>query len=202
MARKATDLLDVFRFNSEGGQDGHESTSGRKTGGRAASARSGGRGARTKKRPAKSKAAASSFDGIHLSPRQLLLASSACLLLLVLSFTLGLATGRPGSVDPGTSALSRADSLVAIRATVDLVDPATRKKTDVRRIQKLLQTQFRVQPQHLRTYEEAGRLVLEVGPFRSEQQANEFRQRSGLEFAHINMTEPFRWPKIVPYRRR
>ena len=195
MARKATDLLDVFRFNSEDGHDNRDRKP-RKT---KTAARSSTRKPAKRSKP---KSAASSFDGIHLGPRQLLLASSAGLLLLVLSFTLGLAAGRPDSgSEQAPSALARQSNFVAIRTEISLVDPATRKRTDPRKVRALLVKDFRVPSKNLRIFEEAGQLVLQVGPFRTEQAANDFRQRTGLEFARINMEEPFRWPSIVPYRR-
>jgi hypothetical protein len=196
MARKATDLLDVFRFNNEEEEGGHESKQRRKAAARAASA-----AGKTKAATARKKKSRGASDGITLSARQLLLASCAGVLLLVLSFTLGLATGSPSGSAPTEAPLAR-QTLVMIRATVPLVDPASRQKADPERIRRQLMHEFPIKSQHLQIHEEGAHLVLEIGPFTSEQKADAFRRSTGLELAHINMQDPFRWVDIVPYLRR
>ena len=69
MARRTTDLLDVFRDRGAG--------------------RSG-----KAEEPAAPKAPRKPFDGLFLLPRQLLLGSSVVVLLLVFAFVLGLSMGR------------------------------------------------------------------------------------------------------------
>lgn len=79
MARRTTDLLDVFRDRGAG--------------------RSG-----KPEEPAAPKAPKKPFDGLFLLPRQLLLGSSVVVLLLVFAFVLGLSMGRRGG-SGGTEAL-------------------------------------------------------------------------------------------------
>lgn len=193
MARKATDLLDVFRFNNEDGKDDHERKKRRKA------AATG-----TRKRKSARRAAGKSsggFEGIHLSPRHLLLASCACVLLLVLSFTLGLATGRPSGSARQAPALKR-ETPVVIRTKLPLIDPANSKPTDPKRIRRKLRHEHGIKDHHLRIWRDGSYLVLEVGPFQSEASARSYLRSSGLELAHINMEDPFRWPEILPYARR
>ena len=131
MARKATDLLDIFRFSGES-SDG---------GGKPPAKKS--RGGAKRKKAGKQKR---SFDGIFLNGRQLLLASSALLLLLVLSFTLGLATGRPGGGGE-TSELARSSGTrLAIRARLPVVDPATRKAIRPAQVGERLTQDYGIDP--------------------------------------------------------
>ena len=195
MARKATDLLDVFRFSDDDGNDAHERKTRRKAARRAARAAKG-----AKRKGSASAKGSTAFDGVHLSPRHLLLASCAGVLLLILSFTLGLATGRPGETPTRAPGLQR-DTMVLIRATLPVVDPTTRKATDPERIRRKLRLEYGIENRHLRIRKEDGQLILEVGPFRSEESATRYLRSSGLELAHLCMDDPFRWPVFVPYRR-
>ena len=87
MARRSTDLLEVFRAPREGesspaGQGGSQAQDRRRA------ARPGG----------------SLFEGLVLGPRQVLLASCVMVLLLVLAFTVGLGVGRRGGPGGGGDA--------------------------------------------------------------------------------------------------
>lgn len=201
MARKATDLLDVFRFNSEdeqGAQKGktrRQGGSGRESASRKAKSKS----SRARASAKKAGPGGALSDGIHLSSRQLLLTSCAALLLLVLSFTLGLATGRPdGGTESPAPALNR-QTQVVVRSSLPLVDPASRKQTDAGRIRRTLRTEFDVPDKGLRIWKDRGRLFLQLGPFRDEKQARSYLRRSGLDMAQINMEMPFFAPRFVAY---
>jgi hypothetical protein len=189
MARKATDLLDVFRFSGEGEQDDAKPSRQRRA--RKRANRGAGKGAgRTR------------FEGIQLNPRQLLLASSALLLLLVLSFTLGLATGRPDAGSEASAALTRRSSQVAIRARLPMVDPATSKPATGEQVLAELARDFRIQRRNLRIRRDGQDWIVDVGPFSDEAEAQRYLRRSGLELAHIHMEDPFRYAEIVPVRWR
>ncbi len=190
MARKATDLLDVFRFSSEDG--------GGKRPKRRSRGNSKGGGGRSKGAKKKSRAKRT-FEGIFLNARQLLLASSALMLLLVLSFVLGLATGRGGEETP---AIQRSHgALIAVRARLPVVDPATRRSVRPSAVEKRLSQDYEIPSRNIRIQRDGTELVIEIGPFHSEAQAKRFIERSGLDMAHIHMENPFRYAEFVPYRR-
>jgi hypothetical protein len=198
MARKATDLLDVFRH----GGDEEPDDSGRVASGDRK--RAAKRAQQKQKQKARDKAQASKgFEGLILSKGQLVLAGSACCLLLVLSFVLGLSTGRPG---PQEIAAIRKDvpakaTLVMIRGELDQVHPATQRAISPSQLRSDLMGDFSVPAGNLRIRTEGGRLIVEIGPFKSPESARAWLQREGLDMAHLYGSDPFLRPKFVPYSR-
>ena len=185
MARKATDLLDVFRFSGDGG-DGE----------------GGGRRAPSRKKNSAKQAVARRkprrrFEGITLNRRQVWLASSAIGLLLLLSFFLGLATGSPGADDSNPALERRVAKRFWLRARLPYVDPTTSKPADVPRIAKVLTEDYRIRRQNVRMRRAGGELVIDIGPFPSRAEARSWLERSGLELWRIHMQDPFRFPEYV-----
>jgi len=205
MARKATDLLDVFRFGDE------EDDARAQRDGRAADSKSGSsKGARRKKAAGKKNAKAQRasaapgsrrrLESLILNRRQLVLAGSAMALLLMLSFVLGLSTGRPGKA-AGDAAIQRTTpSYLVIRGTLPLLDPTTRKPIEPRHVADILKRDYGLRRSQLQMHGANGRLVIEVGPFPSEAQARDYLRQSGLEMMHLYMEDPFRAAEYAPWR--
>ena len=191
MARKATDLLDVFRFSDDGGDDDshREATRG---GGRAASS---GRKPKRKKAPKQRRR----VQGVILNRRQIVLGSSAIALLLVLSFVLGLSTGRSGPEAQPTKIERRTTARFAIRGALPLLDKATQKAIEPKTVAAILKRDYGLGRDHLRLSRSEGRLVIDIGPFRSERAAREWFDKSDLGMLHLHMHDPFRWPEYVAW---
>jgi hypothetical protein len=194
MARKATDLLDVFRYG--GDEDENDS-------GQGVSSERRRSKKKRKKAVAKPPADRKGFRGLILSQRQVVLAGSACCLLVVLSFVLGVTAGRPGSGDTPAIRKDVADSSrwFVIQGELDQVHPATQKALDPAKVRTDLVRDYRLRSQNLRIREGDRSLLLEVGPFRTEQRARDFLRDSGLDMAHLYGADPFLGARIVPFRR-
>lgn len=189
MARKATDLLDVFRFGGGEEDDERESTrpAGRKR--RKPPPKAAG-GARAKKK--------TRFEGIALNRRQVWLASSAIGLLLILSFFLGLATGGSGAGEDARALERRVPRRYAIRGRVPLLDPKTHRPADAARVARTLSSDYRIHASNLRVRRLGADLVIDIGPFPSRDDARSWLERSGLELWRIHLEDPFRFPEYVP----
>ncbi len=190
MARKATDLLDVFRH---GGGDDDDDRSHVVESDRARTRRT------KKKSKARAKAAGrKGFDGVILTKRQVILAASACCLLVAGSFVLGLTAGRPGAGDgPAMQRSSDAESVWVIRGAMHAINPGTQKAVDVDELRGQITREFGVPNRNLRIYPQQGRLVLEIGPFGSEQRALDYLRKSGLDMAHVSGADPFLRREVV-----
>lgn len=189
MARKATDLLDVFRFSNEDGDDTERTPKARpkrpkRAGKKKAAARGDGRRSR--------------FEGISLNRRQVLIASSAVGLLLLLSFFLGLAAGGSDSGDGSASLERREARRYVIRARVPLVDPARRKQADPAALKQALSRDYRIHSRNLRVRRMGADVVIDIGPFASRDKARQWLERSGLELWRVHMQDPFRFAEYVP----
>ena len=189
MARKATDLLDVFRFGGDSEAEDQR---------RAASKPK----ARAERAKAKAESRERGFDGLILSKRQLLLTGSAMMLLLVLSFVIGLSAGRPGAPTPAArrDATVGAESLM-IRGTMSVLDPATRRPVDPDDVRRVLQTQHQVPAANIHVHAEGGSLLIDIGPFKTEERARAYLERMELDLARIQGADPFLRPRILPYSR-
>ena len=109
MARRADDLLSIFDPNRSSG-DGS------------------GTGKRKKPSQRRSSSKKRGFQGLYLTAKQVWLGGSAALLLLLLTFVLGLAVGRPGGGDDPSPALSRTtEAHVMVRADFPAQNPNTQK---------------------------------------------------------------------------
>ncbi len=184
MARKATDLLDVFRFADDDG-DGK--------GAAASKARPTSKASAAKKAKAKG---GRGFDGLILTRRQVILGASVCCLVVALSFVLGLSAGRPGEPTPAASRTAGA-SKVVIRGTMPAVNPSTQNPLDPAELHAELVREYRVPRGNLRVREVGGRLYLEIGLFDSRQEAEAFLERLGLDMAYLYGTAPFTTPAYI-----
>lgn len=189
MARKATDLLEVFRISREAAEAAAAAKPSRKK------PRASRKGADPQGDPTPEKPR---FEGLWLNRRQLLLVSSALMLLVALSFTLGLAKGRSGAGGQPTTLHRATPGQLAIRARLPGIDPATSRKVDPEAVLRELAREFRIQRANLRIRSEGADLVIEVGPFTSAEEARSYLRGSGLEMAHLHMEDPFRFARIVP----
>jgi len=213
MARKAHDLFDVFQLSQDADTGTRERGERRKA---AAASKAKAKRPRVRKPKPKSKSgqgtsgqgtfpetsrmAPAGGGGVALNRRQVFLAGSAMLLLLVLSFTLGLATGRPSDKQDG-AALNRVTSFV-IRGRLPLTDPTTRNPVDTTRIRRQISSDYKIPSPNVMMRREGSDLVIDIGPWPSRQAAERFWNRSGLKLVHIHLEDPFRWAKIVPYSAR
>ncbi len=195
MARKATDLLDVFRYGGDEDENDPSQV--------VSSAQRRSKAKKKKKAAAKRAAGRKGFRGLILSQRQVVLAGSACCLLVVLSFVLGVTAGRPGSATTPSiqKDVSESSQWVVIQGEMPQVHPATQKALDPATVHGDIVRDYRIRTQNLRIREGAGVLILEVGPFRTDERARDFLRDSGLDMARLYGADPFLGARIVPFRR-
>ena len=182
MARKATDLLDVFRFADDG--DGGTADDAKRGGGAKGRAKKGGA---TKRKAAANR---SGFDGLILTKRQVILGASVCCLVVALSFVLGLSAGRPDTDTPAASRTA-ATGRVVIRGVMPAVHPATQNPLDPAALHAELVREYQLPAGNLRVRRVGGQLYLEIGLFDSKAQAEEFLRDRGLDMAHLYGADPF-----------
>ena len=188
MARKATDLLDVFRYAGDG-DDGD---------GRVVSSDRGRKGSKKKKaRKAKSKGADKGFDGVILTRRQVILGASVCCLLVALSFVLGLSAGRPGSEDTPAASRTAANGRVVIQGEMPAIHLSTQRPIDVDAVRSELVRVYGVPSGNLRISSRDGRILLQIGLFGSKEEAQAFLTSHGLDMAHIFGADPFAPARFV-----
>jgi hypothetical protein len=179
MGRRSTDLLDVFRPG-------------------------GGSGAEPRREPAKKVRAPRSprtpFEGFFLGPRQLILGSSVVVLLLVLSFTVGLGVGRKAGrgtdgVAPALSHATQTRTIWVVRGSLDRVDAATSTELSEERVLEEMGRRFPWLPrERVRLDVSGGSIALTVGPFRDEREAATFLE-TRLRSARLWSKFPFRLSK-------
>ena len=183
MARRTTDLLDVFRDRGAG--------------------RSG-----KPEEPATPKAPKKPFEGLFLLPRQLLLGSSVVVLLLVFAFVLGLSMGRRsgggnGQALQATSARGQeavADTPgVYVLGRVPVTNAAGLAANEPAKIFALLTSErFGVDPARLWIAADPNdpqQWILFMGPFATETQATEYLRSHRLTTARVGGSHfPFQRP--------
>jgi hypothetical protein len=181
MARRTTDLLDVFRDRGTG--------------------RSG-----KPEEPAQPKAPKKPFEGMFLLPRQLLLGSSVVVLLLVFAFVLGLSMGRRGgnstqALQANTARAQEAESNtpgVYVLGRVPVTNPGGLKRNEPTAIRDMLTAdRFGVDPARLwiaADPNDAQQWILTVGPFANKKQAADYLMSHRLTTARIGGALPFERP--------
>ncbi len=187
MARKATDLLDVFRAEHP--------------------AAGGAGSARPKERAAPAKR---DFAGMVLLPRQILLGSAVVVLLLVFTFVLGLSVGRSdgsGEGVAGAKDLSRVSPrdaqarLTYVEARVPYMDPARHVANDPATLRDSLVRTRGVSADHIWIADDvaAQRLRVVIGPFRGSEEGVEFLRRYGLLTFKLGGVLPWKSPDYPSY---
>jgi hypothetical protein len=180
MARKSTDLLDVFRAEKRVAESGP--------------ARPSPKAPREKR----------SFEGLLLLPRQLLLGGSVLVLLLVFAFVLGLSVGRRGAEGDAAalSAQIRRDAAPTKRAwfvvgRVPLVDPVRQAANEPLRLYGDLVHAKGVSADRIWIQDDPTRQHLQVllGPFTDKRQATDFLMRANLLVARLGGVSAFQSPE-------
>ena len=174
MARRTTDLLDVFRERPQPPRPTPKEPG-------------------TPRRP---------FEGLFLYPRQLLLGSSVVVLLLVFAFVLGLSMGRRGASE-STAALQgaagRTPSPVVVERQVyavgwvPYVDAGRQIDNEPARLFDWLVKHKSVAPETawVTDYPNGKQWALILGPFVSERSAMEYLVRHGLVNSRVGGVAPF-----------
>lgn len=181
MARRVDDLLSIFDPNRSTGAGE-------------------GRGAATQRKKARAAGGKQrAFQGLVLSPKQVVLGGSAAALVLLLTFTLGLAVGRPGS-DRGQAPSLRRDTQRMVRAEFPRYHPHTHKAMAREDVYEMLVQRFGVPARAVVNIRPDGdRMVIELGPFDSDDAAEHWIQKWGLQAAHLNLNAPFRYHQMTNY---
>ena len=190
MTRRNNDLLSIFDANAQAERKA-----------RAAAARV------SSTRPAGKRASGSGksvgFTGLWLSPRHVVVASCVLTLLLVLSFFVGMAAGRPGS--GAAPALQRNASSpraqgVILKLTVAAMDISTGRPVQAGDVRTAL-ARYGLGTQHVRGVTlEDGQWIVRAGPFPSEQAVDEWIQSQHLGGAQVCGSTPFHRRAFEPAR--
>lgn len=181
MARRANDLLDVFRLGS---------AEGRTTGRGASKGRGGSKGGGGKGRSGR----ASQPDGVVLTSRQVVLGSSVLVLLLVLAFMAGLGFGK-GRGEALRHDTPKPEGALYIRGTMPDISRTTGRPPDLEKIVEDLGA-MGLEPQYVHIDEAANRLIpIHIGPFTSADSANQWLAE--LRKARLASEWPFRFGEPV-----
>ncbi|MGE0190970.1 MAG: hypothetical protein AB7T63_02910 [Planctomycetota bacterium] len=190
MTRRNNDLLSIFDANAQAERKARAQTA------RAAAARgaapraSGGRGA-------------GGFTGLWLSPRHVVVASCVVTLLLVLSFFVGLAAGRPGTGP--APALQRNTATtpaggVILKLTVAAVDITTGRPVRAGDVRQAL-ARYGLDERNVRGVSlEDGQWVVRAGPFPSERAVDAWIEAQRLSGAEVCGSTPFHRRSFEPSR--
>ncbi len=175
MAKRANDLLDVFRLASGQG-DGSAPR---------------GRGRRKATPRARKKKAA---DGVFLQPRQVVLLSSTVVLLVVLAFAAGLGYGRRGSSGIALQRRSAHDANIAwwIRGKLRSKDDLTGHAIAPEAVIRELLSRYNIAEDYVRVVpEDSERLAIFLGPFSSEAKAHAYYEAQRLGTLRLRWGSPF-----------
>ena len=194
MARRSTDLLEVFRSPREGAATDPGKSRSRKS--------------RKKTRSKGNGGMLSGFEGLVLGPRQILLASCVMVLMLVLAFTVGLGVGRRGGPNSPGEALSRtgggpdAAAVWYIQGRVPRRHVLRGTEVDPDLLKDDLVRQHGFRPTDLRVTEgERGFFFVHYGPFASQEQARKVLRDHNLAYLSVQGTWPFNLEEIVRVER-
>lgn len=180
MAKRANDLLDVFRGASSQGSSTPRRAR-KKQGGRSSSKRRGGP------------------EGVFLAPRQVLLVSSAMVLLLVLAFTVGLGVGR-GGFGSGTAALQKkaAPTFYWIRGSIPSRDVVGGRPVDRDALLVELGKELGLQRRNLAAVPADGDLLhVYVGWWTTQAEAQAYLRLKHLDSLRLKWGAPFHFAEIV-----
>ncbi len=188
MAKKATDLLDVFRLGS------------------AENASRAARSSASRKRKPSKRRSGPPEEGIQLGGRQLLLASCIGVLLIVLAFTVGLGVGRRGVMDTGPS-LSRgtpASNVYWIRGTLPTHDHVMNGPVIPGEVVRELYEWHKIHPDRVRISlgPKKSLLQIDVGPFPTAAAAEAFHKDQNMKVIRLRHGSPFRFESVLAEPRR
>jgi hypothetical protein len=186
MARKSTDLLDVFQAAS-----------------RSKPAKERARKLKEPKEPKSKepKGPRKKFEGIFLEPRQVVLAGSVGVLLLALSFVLGLGVGKSPKHAPAAGdgyALRRETATAtawAFRGEVGKIDVMRAVANSGPAIEKELGQRYRVPHDKIRVDTRGDPIVIWIGPFATKAEAQAFFDERNLQTARLGSAGPFRFAR-------
>lgn len=174
MAKRANDLLDVFRLGS-GAADAPPRP-------------------RRKKGGARRKKAKAGAEGVVLAPRQVTLLASTAVLLVVLAFAAGLGYGRrkPGPALSRVAQSNQAD-VWWIRGLIRAYDEFTGRPVPIESIERDLEAQLKIRGDNLRVLREnEERYALLLGPFQTEAKARAWYEQKRLGVVRVrNWGTPF-----------
>ena len=190
MTRRSNDLLSIFDANRQAQRKAQVQATSRARAPKAAAApgrpsgRHRGRG----------------FQGLWLSPRQVVLAGCVGTLLLLLTFFVGLAMGRPGTTAT-TPALRRDAEAAAGRVLLELkvsaLDMATGRRVEAADIRRRLAALGVPERGIVTLVEQGGSWTVHVGPFASEQAADVWIRKNNLAGAEVAGSMPFHRRRFV-----
>jgi hypothetical protein len=185
MGRRATDLFDVFR-------PGDASRKGR----------AAAPPAPRREKPAADRTPRRRFEGLFLAPRQVLLAGSVGVLLLVLAFTVGLGVGRRGGAAAPEPSLRRETTIWVFRGTLAPIDAARGERMTDARIVRDLERSWGIPRSMVRVDPVKDALVISLGPLASEEEAKAFQEAKRLAAVRVGIAAPFRFAKPEAVRVR
>jgi hypothetical protein len=178
MPRRDSDLLAVFRPSSSGGPGGAKPPADRKPGPRRR------------------------FEGVFLGPRQVLLGSSVVVLLLVLSFTVGIGVGRSGERSGVAPSLERETAVWVLRGRLGAMDFARAETLDAEGIARELESKYGVPRRMVRVDGTGEPIWVTIGSFRTREEAQRFLTEHRLATARLGSAAPFRTAVPIEVRLR
>jgi hypothetical protein len=169
MAKRANDLLDVFRLGPAEDE----------------APRPRSRGSSSRKR------SAASSDGVFLAKRQVLLLGATGVLLVVLAFTAGLGYGRKRGGGP---ALNKATPTANywIRGRLRSTDPLSGEPVPREAVIREIQARYGIPETYIRVRDEdEQRLAIDLGPFSSKAAAKQYFMRKRVDMLQLPWGHPF-----------
>lgn len=196
MARKASDLLDVFRLKPADptGDDAASRKSGARKKSKAAKAgrKSSASGGSAKRRRSGS---STGDEVVSVSRRQLVYAGSVVVLLMALSFTLGVSMSGDGAAQPALKKETPKDWYIVgyVSKTSLLAD----KKVDIRKAATELFHRFGVARKLLMIHDLGTRYRMRLGPYESKDEAYRYAERYQLSGFNHAGEAPFFPPELT-----
>lgn len=167
MARKASDLLDVFRMRPAGSDDGEPARRPAKKGAKKPKAK------RTASKPRRR-----AGEAVSVSKRQLLYAGSVVVLLMALSFVLGVSMTGDGSSGPALN--KQTEKPWYVMGYLPKTSLLAGKPIDIRKAVRELYNQHGVTQDDLDIFDLGRRYLIRFGPFPTRPRAFQYVEAHGL----------------------